>query len=197
MYSQYNEESFLKQYFNNKIGFVVEIGAADGITNSNSRMLIESGWSALLIEPNPNSYQKLVNLYEHNNLVTLSNTGCASISQNNDFFIDHNDNHQQLSTFNVQQVNKCKEMYNCEFSQIQIYTYKTSDIFDKHKISQIDFLSIDTESYDLEVIKGIDFDKVKIDLICIEDIEASDFLKQQNYIQCHSTTGNTFFKKIV
>jgi FkbM family methyltransferase len=195
MYSQYDEENFLKQYFNDKKGFVVEIGAADGISNSNSRMLIESGWSALLVEPNPNNYQKLVNLYKHNNLVILSNTGCASISQNRDFFVDNNDECQQLSTFSIQQVNKCKKIYNCKFDQIQIYTHKTSDLLDKYNISQIDFLSIDTESYDLEVVKGIDFNKVKIDLICIEDIEASDLLKQQNYIECHSTTGNTFFKK--
>ena len=42
-YAQYNEEEIFKNFFNNKQdGFVVEVGAADGITNSNSRFLIES-----------------------------------------------------------------------------------------------------------------------------------------------------------
>jgi len=64
-YSQYTEEDFLLDFFKNKSnGFLVDIGAADGITNSNSRRLILDGWSGILIEPNKKNYNKLLDLYQ-------------------------------------------------------------------------------------------------------------------------------------
>lgn len=64
-YSQHKESTFIYNYIkNNNLNitkFVVEIGGLDGVTNSNSRMFIEQGWKGLIVEPNPNSYFKLVN----------------------------------------------------------------------------------------------------------------------------------------
>ena len=66
-YSQYNEEGFIDSFFKNKNnGFLVDIGAADGITNSNSRFLIEKGWGGILIEPNTKNFNKLQDLYKNN-----------------------------------------------------------------------------------------------------------------------------------
>ncbi len=45
-----NEEQVILDYFGNKIGNLLDIGANDGITLSNSRKLIELGWSGDLIE---------------------------------------------------------------------------------------------------------------------------------------------------
>ena len=43
MYSQYNEEELITNFFNSKEnGYVVDIGAVDGIVNSNSRYLISN-----------------------------------------------------------------------------------------------------------------------------------------------------------
>ena len=48
-----------------------------------------------------------------------------------------------------------------------------SNILDKTKVKrkEIDFLNIDTEGYDLEVLKGLDFKKYKPKLICVELID--------------------------
>lgn len=45
-------------------GYVLDIGAFDGETFSNSRKLIERGWRALLVEPSPFAFQKLLTLYD-------------------------------------------------------------------------------------------------------------------------------------
>jgi len=45
-------------------GYFVDIGAHDGITNSNSYIFEKYfGWSGICVEPNPNlrSYQTLIN----------------------------------------------------------------------------------------------------------------------------------------
>ena len=52
---------------------VFDIGAHDGKTNSNSLALIEMGWSAVLIEPSPSCFLKLLDRHAGNPKVTLIN----------------------------------------------------------------------------------------------------------------------------
>lgn len=198
-YSQYDEESIINSFFKNKKdGLVVDIGAADGINNSNSRKLILDGWSALLIEPNPNNFSKLQTLYIENENVNTLNLGCSDTTEDKiKFYIDQNDEYEQLSTFSLEQVQKCKQMYGCDFIEKNIDVVKTSEIFSKNNVTKINFLSVDTESYDYKVIKGIDFDNVEIDLICVEHLnsELEKLLEDLNYTVYHNNIGNTFFKK--
>ena len=68
IYSQHGEEHIINMFFQEKrAGMCVDIGAADGVINSNSRFLIEMlGWSAVLIEPHPSFYSQLEKLYSKN-----------------------------------------------------------------------------------------------------------------------------------
>lgn len=52
----------------------------------------------------------------------------------------------------LEQANFCKEYFKCEFVEQKINVIKTSDIITKE---YVDFISIDTESWDTLVIKGI------------------------------------------
>jgi FkbM family methyltransferase len=198
MYSQGYEELYLIDYFKYTTnGILVDIGAADGIRNSNSRRLIEQGWSGLLVEPNKKNYNKLKDLYTLNTNIILENVGCSSETNINQiFYIDKNDEHEQLSTFSYDQSVKCKNLYNCGFVEDKITLYNTTELLLKHNIKNINFLSIDTEAFDSNVIRGIDFNKIKIELICIENIDdsAMDILKNNNYEVCFKT-DNTFLKK--
>jgi FkbM family methyltransferase len=197
-YSQYNEEKFLLDFFGiNYKGIVVEIGAADGINNSNSRFLIELGWTGLLVEPNKKNFKKLSELYYGNNNIILENLGCSNITTEKvDFFIDKNDDFEQLSTFSLNQKNKCINLYNCNFINDKIDLLKTSELFEKYSIKHIDFLSIDTEDFDTNVILGIDFNVVTIKLVCIEHITTSmnNYLLNNNYKEIYRTLGNIFFE---
>lgn len=194
-YAQYDEEDFLKSYFNEK-GFVVEIGAADGITNSNSRMLIERGWNGLLIEPNIINFKKLESLYNQNESVSCLNCGCSDEECELTLFVDHNDEYHQISTFSEKQRDSCITLYDCPFSEQKISVRKAMNIFEEFNIKKIDFLSIDTETYDTKVIKGIDFEKVEVNLICVEAL-TSELL---NYLETFGYAiikrgNNTFLTK--
>jgi FkbM family methyltransferase len=74
MYTQNNEELFITAYFGSNTGRLLDIGAYDGVQLSNSRKLIENGWSAVLVEPSPVVFTKLLeNTKDLQHLVQLWN----------------------------------------------------------------------------------------------------------------------------
>ena len=74
-YSQSVEEEMIRRIVKDLPGprAVLDIGAFDGVTYSNSRSLIEKGWSGVLIEPNPWAFAKLTDLYSKHEKVRLIN----------------------------------------------------------------------------------------------------------------------------
>jgi FkbM family methyltransferase len=192
-YCQYDEEVFLLNHFGDKKGFLVDIGAADGIRNSNSRKLIEKGWRGLLVEPGEVNFKKLTDIYSSNDRIILENCGCSYENKDAIFYHDYNDDAHQISTFSVNQKDICLELYSCEFVEKTVKLVKTMDLLKKHNISKIDFMSIDTESYDENVLLGLEFNKIDIELICVE--RDSDILKKNGYKKIHSNAGNIFYKK--
>lgn len=70
MYSQRNEEEILLQNLP-ATGRLLDIGAFDGTTFSNSRALIERGWDGVMVEANPNSFIALARLHKDNPRVQL------------------------------------------------------------------------------------------------------------------------------
>jgi FkbM family methyltransferase len=78
-YTQGGEEAVILDIFKDKpTGVLLDIGAADGKTFSNSLALIERGWSGTLIEPSLKSFQELFALHKDNPRVTLVNA-CVGI----------------------------------------------------------------------------------------------------------------------
>lgn len=70
MYSQYGEDDIFLPLLPSQ-GRVLEIGAWDAITFSNSRALIERGWDAVLIEPSPGPLSRLIREYSGNDRVKI------------------------------------------------------------------------------------------------------------------------------
>ena len=74
---------------------------------------------------------------------------------------------------------------------IEVETKKLETICDSHKISHINYLSIDVEGAEFEVIKSINFDKVYIDVIGFENnyndtsLPIVEYLKERNYVVIH------------
>jgi hypothetical protein len=62
VYSQFDEEKYVLEAFRGKVepGRFLEIGAWDAITFSNTRALVELGWSGVMIEPSPGPFLELM-----------------------------------------------------------------------------------------------------------------------------------------
>lgn len=59
-YSQFQEDAIVAEYFGSHIGTLVEIGAFHPTDMSNSRLLIERGWNAVLVDCSPRSVRDLL-----------------------------------------------------------------------------------------------------------------------------------------
>ena len=55
-YSQNGEQLIIEKYFGDFKGILLDIGANDGETLSNSRSLIKKGWQAVLVEPSESAF---------------------------------------------------------------------------------------------------------------------------------------------
>jgi FkbM family methyltransferase len=63
-YSQQNEQDFILEFFaKEKAGFFIDIGAGDGFNGSNVRALWEKGWMGMFIEPNKIAFKQLLEVY--------------------------------------------------------------------------------------------------------------------------------------
>jgi FkbM family methyltransferase len=77
-----------------------------------------------------------------------------------------------------------------DFNEVKVPCYSLNTFFAKYNIDSVSFISIDVEGYELEVLKGIDFDKVTIDCFLIENNTFEpygsepirEFLKSKGYI---------------
>jgi FkbM family methyltransferase len=198
MYSQYGEENIILSFFNHKKnGLCVDVGAADGILYSNSRFLIEKQeWNAFLIEPHPTFFKKLEKLYNENSKIKIINNAVFNKCDKLPFYIFGHDKEAQVSTLSPEFKQKVIDLYKYNYEKIEIDTIRLSDLF-KSIEAKIDFLTIDAEGVDLQVLESNDWLKYRPSLICIEHSMNQQVLKEYmesiNYKKHAQTIGNTFF----
>lgn len=197
-YSQYGEEQILSQFFGDKKnGFLVDIGAMDGITYSNSRYLIENNsWSGILVEPHPEYFQNLQRIYGDNHNIALLNYGCFNIETELDFYLYSTGIDGSVSTISQDFKEHITNRHGDKYKEIiKINTMTLNNVI--KDCDHIDFLSIDVEGVDMEVLSSNDWAKNRPSLVCIEhsmDINIlNEFMDNINYVKYAETGGNTFF----
>lgn len=201
MYSQYGEERVLRDFFGDKTeGFVVDVGAMDGQTYSNSRDLIENkGWKGVLVECHPQFFADLEKLYKGNDDIALKNVACYNEEKVLDFYMYSEGVHASVSTvseeFKQRVINAHGDKFKPEAVQVQAVRLETI----LSECEKVDFLSIDCEGVDMEVLESNDWTKYRPSLVCVEHSmsheELHQFMSKINYSVYDKTAGNTFFKQ--
>jgi len=167
MYSQNNEEEVIVSFFGNKIGNLLDIGANDGITFSNSRKLLELGWSGELIEPAEKPFNKLKELYKDNKKVKLHNIAISDSRGELTFYSsgEHvgNGDSDLLSTLSI--VDKKKWENSTVYLESKVQSLKFLDFYNWQIY---DFINIDAEGYDLSILKQMDLKELGCKCLCIE-----------------------------
>lgn len=169
MYSQNNEEAIILNYFSGKKGKFLDIGANDGITLSNVRALAELGWKGCLIEPSNKAYEKAVENYKKFKHVMVYNCAISDKTGHFEFYEsgEHlgKGDHSLLSSLKEDETKRWTKE---EFIKTTVNSFQFLDWMRTARYSHFDFISIDAEGYDYEILTQINLKYRKTQLICVE-----------------------------
>lgn len=161
MFSQNDEEKHILNYFKDYIGTFLDIGAYDGITLSNTYRLSLLGWKGICIEPSPKVYEKLSVLYKDNKNIRCLNLAIGTINGKSTFY----DNHDALATLKQEELKRW-EKTNHVFNPIEV-DVMTFEKFYNNPFN-FDFINIDAEGMDFDILRQIDLNSIGCKLLCIE-----------------------------
>lgn len=172
-FSQCGEDKFLlENYFKNKKnGVFIELGALDGILYSNTKLFEDHlDWSGILIEPHPLKYENLKinrpNCVLFNNLVSNSKE-----ELNFKYFLDGyspvSGVEKTLSKHHFDTYYNDESKNNYPQSEMLIKPRSLTDIIKSTNLTHIDFMSLDVEGHEYEVLLSYDY-TIQIDVILIE-----------------------------
>jgi FkbM family methyltransferase len=198
-YSQDGQDKYLETYVFKgfKNGIFVDVGAHDGIKINNTLYFEKNrNWTGVNIEPNEEVYKNLIQ-----NRPLCININCAISNENGSAeFILNSGYTEMLSGLKHHYDERHHERLTYENSLtgsttkiITVPTKKLQTIFDENNISSVNYLSIDVEGGEFEVIKSIDFNKMFIDVIGFENNYEDksrpivSYLEAHNYIVIHKS----------
>ncbi len=158
-----NEQSLVREFFGNKKnGFYVDIGANHPVIQSQTFHLDSIGWDGLLVEPLPYHHDLLKekrsgkiipfacsNPDNHNKtLALIDNDGLSTLELN---WFESKNTRSQTKTINV----ICKTL---------------DSILEENRVNYgFEFISIDIEGHEMEMLRGFNIAKLRPQLILMED----------------------------
>jgi FkbM family methyltransferase len=163
-------------------GFFVEFGATDGIEYSNSWLLEKKfGWTGILAEPGKSWHGELVQ-----NRSCVIDKRCVYSSTGEEVMFSEVRGARVLSTISKFRDLDHHRAERQEDSSYLVPTVSLKDLLDFHNApKKIDFLSIDTEGSEWEILDGFDFSTYSFSLICVEHNYTSNRTKIQELLLSH------------
>jgi len=166
-------------------GFFIELGANDGLNQSNTaRFEFFKNWSGILIEP---SFEKYIQCIKNRpNSITL-NFACVDNDYDDEFILGDFNGHLMSSVDGKRLNNNNLVKVKATTLEIILDKYKDFDV-------EIDLLSLDTEGYELNILKGLNLKKYRPRFLLIEiyNFDYDNILKylNDNQYKLHSNFSN-------
>jgi len=184
------EKHLVWEFFERKHdGIFVEVGANDPYSGSQTWLLEQNGWHGVLVEPQAALSEKLRQLRKQSQVFQVA---CTSPGKEGAALLRIGAQNG-LSTLEKQTDSKGDQFVGTE----RVATTTLDKLLSAAGVSHIDFLSLDVEGHEIEVMRGFDFGKYHPSLILIEDharnLDKHRFLTRHGYKLVKRTTLNNWY----
>jgi len=176
-YSQNFEDVLLARCFSQvEHGFYIDVGAQDEEVCSVTRYFYEKGWSGINIEP-VKEFADSFKLRERDSTI------CCAVGSEEEIIPMSVSIDTGLSSFNTDNAARIEELgFQLETRKIQVR--KLDSILEDLGIAQklFEFLKIDVEGYELNVIKGFDLNRYRPKIILCEVTKPNTSTKTKEFV---------------
>ena len=202
-YSQEGEDMVLNRLFEyKKNGFYVDVGAHHPMRFSNTYIFYKKGWNGINIDAMPGSMDLFSKIRKRD--INLE----IPISDKRELLTYFAFNEPALNGFHSSLSNERDGKNGCKIIfKKEMETKTLVDIFNVYLPGNIDidFLSIDVEGLDFQVIKSNDWDKYRPEIVLVEVLSAglegvlesdiAKYMKDMRYDLFAKTINTVFFRK--
>ena len=175
-----------------RFGLVI-IGAHNG--SGLEQLILKQKDKVLLIEPVYYNYNQLVTKFSGLKNIILEKIGISDKTDSMKFYYVKEDSIKKLGKEWASGIGSFKRKHllnhfgkrflikenDIHEEEIQIFTF--GDLISKYSINEVDYLLIDTEGFDYNIIKSINFKKIRIKKIKFEYKHLDDTFKFEEKLQ--------------
>ncbi len=206
-YSQHGEDFLLWKLFDAQSGgFYIDVGAFDGVHLSNSFSFEQHDWQGICIEPNP-IYFRLCE--QARPKAICLNVACVGDNHINttEFYTEKLGLLSGIIGNRDEDIRHRYETRGLQFkglNEIVVPATTLNTILSKHVPAQaeIDFLSIDVEGSEIDVLRGLNLNQFRPRVLVIEantghdkDLITSHMTKLNGYLECRKIGPNIFYAR--
>ena len=174
-YSLFQEDLFIQNYFKNKSkGFYIDVGCYHPLDGNNTNLLHKKGWNGINLDINFYSIE-LFNFLRKKDVNIHS-----GISRKKDELTMYY--RKEINMLNTLDEKIAKIHFRNGFKKKNVQVNTLNFFISRYfkKLKKIDFLNIDVEGVELNVLKSLNFKQYKPQLICVE-IHNSKNMYDTNY----------------
>jgi FkbM family methyltransferase len=193
-----NEKHQIRKFFNHvNNGICIEVGANEPISICSQSLHLEEklDWKCVLIEPNPSLAKKALKLRPKALICEVACTFPGNL-KTLILNIPLDANNQEITGHASLEKNADEHNYKSH-NKIEVKADTLTNILQSKKINRIDFLSIDVEGTEMEVLLGFNFNLYNPKLILLEDkhlyLKKHLFLKKNGYKLVQRLNRNSWY----
>ena len=166
--------------------FFLQVGAHDGLSYDPIHAYVRRHhWKGILVEPQPQIFQKLVENYAGETQLIFENSALAPEGGTLDLHVFESagadSQASMLASTRKHYLALNGDGHRGALKTISVPALSLNALLDRHGVERVNLLQIDTEGFDFEILRMIDFNRIKPEIIHYEN----NFLNRRQKSECN------------
>lgn len=201
--SQFGEDRLLAEHFGNKrSGCCVEVGAHNGVDGSNTHYFEQLGWACVLVEADPDL---AASCQRARPAAHIANYAAVAPDTPRQLSFDVVEGCTALSALSVRDETLLRASFlgvDPSTKRIVVMTKTLDEILEAAKVSTLDFVTIDVEGHEWDVLRGFTLSRWNPEILIIErnthfpDRRIMAHMRESGYAYWRSTGVNDWFRRV-